>query len=89
MEPKPNIAILGAAGLANLDGRPFTGSAAQFLRNEVQWLNEPRKVIWCLHDESAIKPYRVDTQAATDLVHSETKSRVWMLKPGTLYQLFD
>lgn len=52
MEPKPKIAILGIAGRANHDGRPFDGSAAQFAVKMVKWLGEPEKVIWCMHDDS-------------------------------------
>jgi len=51
IEPKPDVAILGIAGRANHNGRPFDGSAAQFALKEVQWLGEPKDVIWCLHDE--------------------------------------
>lgn len=51
MEPKPKIAILAIAGRANLNGRPFNGSAADFALKMVKWLGEPEKVVWCLHDE--------------------------------------
>lgn len=51
VEPKPEVAILGIAGRANFNGRPFDGSAAQFALNEVSWLEQPKTVIWCLHDE--------------------------------------
>lgn len=51
VEPKPDVAILAIAGRANLNGRPFVGSAAQFASAEIQWLGEPKQVIWCLHDE--------------------------------------
>lgn len=52
IEPKPQVAILGIAGRANLNGRPFDGSAAQFALKELEWLNHsPKQVIWCLHDE--------------------------------------
>ena len=51
LDPKPDVAILGIAGRGNLNGRPFDGSAAQLALKEVQWLEQPRQVIWCLHDE--------------------------------------
>ncbi|KAH9845565.1 Major Facilitator Superfamily protein [Teratosphaeria destructans] len=89
LRPKPDIAILGAAGQPNHDGRPFEGSPAEFARLECEWLEHPGKVIWCLHDESPIRPYRVDTTAATTAVNEQTKSKVWDLKPATVYQLFD
>lgn len=52
MQPKPDVAILAIAGRANLNGRPFDGSAAQFAVKEVEWLGSPSKVIWALHDET-------------------------------------
>ncbi|KAJ4176538.1 hypothetical protein NW755_014352 [Fusarium falciforme] len=51
MEPKPDVAILALAGRANLDGRPYNGSAAQFIVKMINWLKQPKSVIWCLHDE--------------------------------------
>lgn len=51
IQPKPDIAVLGIAGRANLNGRPFDGSAAMFATKLVKWMGEPEKVIWCLHDE--------------------------------------
>lgn len=51
LDPKPDVTILGIAGRANCNGRPFDGSAAAFALQEVGWLGQPEKVIWCLHDE--------------------------------------
>lgn len=51
IEPTPDVAILTIAGRANLNGRPFDGSAAQFATNQIRWLSQPKKVIWALHDE--------------------------------------
>lgn len=52
IEPKPQIAILGIAGRANYNGRPFNGSAAQFALKQLEWLDRrPKQIIWCLHDE--------------------------------------
>lgn len=51
IEPKPSIAILAIAGRANYNGRPFVGSAAQYITQKIQWLGEPKQVIWCLHDQ--------------------------------------
>jgi hypothetical protein len=52
MIPKPDLALLGAPGVANLNGRPFTGSGAEFLKMEIEWLGHPERVSWCLHDET-------------------------------------
>lgn len=51
IQPKPDVAILGVGGRANLNGRPFDGSGAQFVAQEIGWLGHPERVIWCLHDE--------------------------------------
>lgn len=51
IEPKPNVAILALAGRANLNGRPYDGSAADFITKQIKWLGEPESVIWCLHDQ--------------------------------------
>ncbi|KAL2837589.1 hypothetical protein BJX68DRAFT_272984 [Aspergillus pseudodeflectus] len=88
LDPKPDVAILGIAGRANLNGRPFDGSAAQFVLNEVRWLDEPLSTIWCLHDESPIKPYRTDTEAATAMVEENSTSRVTHLAHGVPISLF-
>jgi hypothetical protein len=52
LQPKPDLALLGAPGVANLNGRPFTKSGAEFLKLECEWLDHPERVSWCLHDEA-------------------------------------
>lgn len=54
LQPKPDIAIMAIAGRANLNGRPFDGSAAEFAALKVGWLGNPSQVIWCLHDEACV-----------------------------------
>ncbi|KAJ4245781.1 hypothetical protein NW762_013905 [Fusarium torreyae] len=51
IEPRPEVAVLGIAGRANHNGRPFNGSAAEFASKQLHWLGKPRRVIWALHDE--------------------------------------
>ncbi|GKZ85787.1 hypothetical protein AnigIFM56816_011758 [Aspergillus niger] len=51
IRPQPSLVVQGIAGRANLNGRPFNGSAAGFAVELMKWLGEPEKVIWCLHDE--------------------------------------
>ncbi|KAK0109973.1 hypothetical protein ONS95_002640 [Cadophora gregata] len=87
LEPKPDLAILGIAGRGNLNGRPYDGSAAEFAVDEIKWLKEPKTIIWCLHDESAIKPYRIDTGPATERVHRKTRSKVLSMEHGVLIKL--
>jgi hypothetical protein len=89
IEPKPNVLIQAIAGRANLNGRPFDGSAAQFAVKVSQWLGEPEKVIWCLHDDAPIKPWTVDVKPATDLVQAQTRSQVLNLtlaEPTTIFE---
>lgn len=69
LRPKPDVAIMAIAGRANLNGRPFDGSAAEFAAMKVGWLGQPSKVIWCLHDEAyvfLISPYRTAKNLPTD-----------------------
>ncbi|KIL89287.1 hypothetical protein FAVG1_07681 [Fusarium avenaceum] len=51
LTPNPTVAIMGAGGRANLNGRPFEGSAAEFLVKQTKWLEEPANIYFCLHDE--------------------------------------
>jgi hypothetical protein len=51
IHPQPDLVVQGIAGRANLNGRPFNGSATGFATDLLRWLGEPARVIWCLHDE--------------------------------------
>lgn len=86
--PAPDLALLAVAGRANLNGRPFDGSGAQFMKQQLKWLGEPAKVVWCMHDDSCIKPLSTDTRAADEMVAKETKCELWTLEPGKRYELF-
>ncbi|KAE8421102.1 hypothetical protein BDV36DRAFT_305334 [Aspergillus pseudocaelatus] len=88
IQPRPSLVVQGIAGRANLNGRPFNGSAADFATELMRWLGEPERVIWCLHDECLIKPYRIDTTAATAAVESGTRTRVVDLRSGEPYVLY-
>lgn len=89
IKEKPTVAVLALPGRANLNGRPFNGSSAQFLALEAKWLGEPERVIWCLHDPLFVNPKRTDTRAAKELVESTTKSKVWDLEHAQVYPLFE
>jgi hypothetical protein len=89
IEPKPNVLIQAIAGRANLNGRPFDGSAAQFATSVSRWLGEPEMVIWCLHDDSPIKPWTVDVTPATKLIEERTQSKVISLELGKSTIIFD
>jgi len=88
IEPKPNVLIQAIAGRANLNGRPYDGSAAQFAVDVSRWLGEPETAIWCLHDGAPIKPWSVDVGPATRLLEEQTRSRVVSLELGKSTVLF-
>jgi hypothetical protein len=88
VQPRPEVLIQAIAGRANLNGRPFDGSAAEFAVNMSRWLGEPRHVLWCLHDDAPIKPWKVDVKPASTLVEASTSSKVVDLLPGELFTLF-
>ena len=88
VEPQPNILIQAIAGRANLNGRPYDGSAAQFAVQTAKQLGEPQRVIWCLHDDAPIKPWKVDVGPATQALEAECRSRVTALGLGESAQLF-
>ncbi len=50
----PDVAILAAAGRANVDGEPVQGSLAQFVADEAETLGA-RRVVLCHHDNSATR----------------------------------
>lgn len=52
MDSKPDVAILAVAGRANLDGRPYDGSAAEFIKKQLDWIEQPETVIWSLYDQA-------------------------------------
>ncbi len=90
LEPKPDALILAAFGRANLDGRPFEGSLAEFATEVVRWTGEPAQVIWCLHDRQPIsRPYAVDTTVATESIHKHTSSKVVDLEHIRAVRLFE
>ncbi|KAK5702312.1 hypothetical protein LTR17_022426 [Elasticomyces elasticus] len=88
LEPKPDVLILSVAGRANFNGRPFDGTAAEAATHICKWLGEPSQVIWCLHDDAPIKPWRIDTGAAERMIEQTTKSKVRHLTPATKSTLF-
>ncbi|CAK7215958.1 hypothetical protein SBRCBS47491_002668 [Sporothrix bragantina] len=88
LEPKPDVAVVGIAGRANLNGRPWEGSAAEFAVQEMQWLGEPTTAIWCLHDRAPLKPYYIETKAATEAVQRETRTKVVDLEHGKAFDLW-
>ncbi|KAL4733294.1 hypothetical protein BDV11DRAFT_210323 [Aspergillus similis] len=88
IEPQPDVAILGIAGRANHNGRPFDGSAAEFAVKQLEWLGRPRKVIWSLHDESLLAPFSVDTRPAVEAVQTKVGASVVDLPYAKPYVIF-
>lgn len=91
LDPKPDFAILSVAGQGNLNGRPVSYSAADFIVEELKMLREPARVMWCLCDDSPVKPYRVITsgeEGVTSKVKRETTCQVISAEPGAPYQLW-
>jgi hypothetical protein len=88
LQPKPNVLIQAIAGRGNLNGRPYNGSAAEFATMVSKLLDEPCQVIWSLHDQSPMKPWKIDVRAATDMLEKHTKSRVLDLEPTQVVYLY-
>jgi hypothetical protein len=87
LEPKPNTALLAIAGRANLNGRPFDGSAVDFAVKELNWIGKLAPVIWCLYDEGVMNQKFSDIDVAATRVEAETQSRVFELAAGKIYTL--
>jgi L-ascorbate metabolism protein UlaG (beta-lactamase superfamily) len=47
---RPDIAVLAAAGIGNIDGEPAQGSLADFVAGQVRLL-QPRHLVLCHHDD--------------------------------------
>ncbi|KAH6842259.1 hypothetical protein B0I37DRAFT_381528 [Chaetomium sp. MPI-CAGE-AT-0009] len=89
LRPQPDFAVLAIAGRPNFNGRPFDGSAAEFAVQEINWIGQPPRVVWCLHDQGPLKPFSVDTRAATELVHRNTSTQVVELGHGEIFKVFE
>jgi hypothetical protein len=89
LSPRPDFAIMGIAGRGNLNGRPFEGSAAEFAVRQIKWVGEPPQIAWCLHDQGPLKPFSIDTRAATELVHKETSTQVVELEHAKIFKPFE
>jgi L-ascorbate metabolism protein UlaG (beta-lactamase superfamily) len=57
--PRPDVAIVAAAGRGNIDGSPIQGSLAQFVGRQVSLLG-PRRVVLAHHDDW-LPGFSVDT----------------------------
>ncbi|PTD05546.1 hypothetical protein FCULG_00000040 [Fusarium culmorum] len=88
VQPQPDVLIQAIAGRGNLNGRPFDGSAAQFAVKLSKLLGEPKKMIWCMHDDMPIPPRSLNFRPATQAIESETSSRVTVPSLGTVDKLF-
>jgi L-ascorbate metabolism protein UlaG (beta-lactamase superfamily) len=59
LAPRPDVAIVAAAGRGNIDGSPIQGSLAQFVGRQVALLG-PRRVVLSHHDDW-LPGFSVDT----------------------------
>ncbi|MEZ5262701.1 MAG: MBL fold metallo-hydrolase [Acidimicrobiia bacterium] len=59
---RPDVAIIAAAGRANIDGEPIQGSLAQFVARQASLLR-PRRVILSHHDDW-LPGFSIDTDVA-------------------------
>jgi hypothetical protein len=59
---RPDVAIVAAAGRANVDGEPIQGSLADFVADQVARL-QPRQVVLAHHDDW-LPGFSVDTDVA-------------------------
>uniref|UniRef100_A0A4E9DRG4 Metallo-beta-lactamase domain-containing protein n=1 Tax=Gibberella zeae TaxID=5518 RepID=A0A4E9DRG4_GIBZA len=88
VQPQPDVLIQAIAGRGNLNGRPFDGSAAQFAVKLSKLLGEPKKMIWCMHDDMPIPPRSLNLGPATQAIENETSSRVTVPSLGIVDKLF-
>jgi L-ascorbate metabolism protein UlaG (beta-lactamase superfamily) len=80
---RPDVAILAAAGRANVDGEPIQGSLAQFVAREVD-LVRPRRVVLCHHDDW-LPGFSVETDVAPIRAEiGRVAPRTILLEPGYL-----
>ena len=80
---RPDVAILAAAGRANIDGEPIQGSLAEFVATQVDLL-QPRRVLLGHHD-NWLPGFSVDTDTAP--IRAAIAARapaVELLEPGYL-----
>lgn len=86
---RPDVAIIAAAGRANIDGEPIQGSLASFVARQA-WLLRARRVILSHHDDW-LPGFSVDTDTAPirqELSH--WLPRAELAEPGYLsgYEVF-
>ena len=80
---RPDVAILAAAGRANIDGEPIQGSLAEFIADQVAML-QPKRVFLGHHD-NWLPGFSVDTDTAP--IRAAIKARtpdVELVEPGYL-----
>ncbi|KAG7527530.1 hypothetical protein FFLO_06845 [Filobasidium floriforme] len=89
IHPRPDVAILAAAGQPCVNGDGYTGTANEFVLDCLERLGQPRKVAWCLHDQSPLPPQRIDTSTLEERVGRETKTKVMTLVPAEATGIFE
>jgi hypothetical protein len=89
LEPKPDLAILAIAGQPCVNGAGFSGTVSEFIVDSIHRLDEPKKVVWALHDKSPIPPYYIDTSALDEAVQKQTRSEILTLHHAVPQVIFD
>ena len=80
---RPDVAILAAAGRANINGEPIQGSLAEFLATQVSMIS-PRRVILGHHDDWLPGFSRPTDTTPIRAAISATSPDVELLEPGYL-----
>lgn len=62
---------------------------AEFLLQEVQWLDQPERVIFALHDQAPIQPFFTNVNKAEELIKERTKSEIPHLEYAKEYVIWD
>ena len=62
---------------------------AEFLLQEVQWLEQPERVIFALHDAGPIQPFYTDVTAAEELIKQRTRSEIPHLEYAKEYVIWE
>jgi hypothetical protein len=67
---RPDVALLSLAGRPNVDGEPYQGSSAEYVREQVKLLGAAR-VAFCHHDPLFPGQRWVDTSAAAQALRDD------------------
>jgi L-ascorbate metabolism protein UlaG (beta-lactamase superfamily) len=84
---RPDVALLSLAGRPNVDGEPFQGSSADFVREQTRVLGA-RRVAFCHHDPLFPGQRWLDVSAATTALGDDGKADYFEMQYATPRPLF-